>query len=106
MIVGGYAHFASPETYNALIPDFLPKLIVNYAAGIVEGTLGLGILYPPMRKLAATGIFLLMIAFLPLHIWDVFRDQPAMGSQTAAIVRVFIQFLFIYWPWWVRKESK
>ena len=42
MLLGGIAHFISPETYNGLIPDFLPKLTINYLTGIVEIVLGIG----------------------------------------------------------------
>jgi uncharacterized membrane protein len=47
-------------------------------------------------------MFLLMIAFLPLHIVDVFKDNPAIGSTTLAYIRLPIQFILIYWAWKVK----
>jgi uncharacterized membrane protein len=40
-----------------------------------------------------------MIAFLPLHIIDVFLDNPAIGSKTLAYIRLPLQFVLIFWAW-------
>ncbi|MDH4473936.1 MAG: hypothetical protein QE487_15120 [Fluviicola sp.] len=106
LISGGVMHFIRPEVYNPFIPDTLPKLAVNYATGIVEIVLGIGLLTTKYRRLAAGGVFLLMIAFLPLHVMDVFADQPAIGSKTLAYIRLPLQFVLIYWPWYIRKHSR
>jgi len=101
MLIAGANHFISPETYSPLIPDLLPEALVNSLAGLVEVALGIGLLLPASRYWAAMGIVVLMIAFLPLHVWDVFRETPAMGSQGAAIGCMVVQFVFIAWAWWV-----
>ncbi|MEO0469485.1 MAG: MauE/DoxX family redox-associated membrane protein [Bacteroidota bacterium] len=103
MIVSGVNHFIAPEFYDAMIPDFLPKSLANYAAGIAEIVLGIGLLIPKFREKSAWGIVILMIIFMPLHIWDLFKEQPAIGSKEAAIIRIPFQFVFIAWAWWVRK---
>ena len=105
MIMGGINHFLKPAMYFPFIPDFLPKAATNYAAGILEIALGIGVFIPQFRYLAAQGIFLLMCIFLPLHIWDVFRDNPAMGNHTLALIRVPVQFLLIYWTWSISKKG-
>lgn len=107
LLAGGVAHFVNPEFYYPMIPDAFPKDLSNYGAGVLEVLLGIGILLPATRKLSTMGILLLMIAFLPLHIRDLFLDEPIVGSQVAAIVRLAIQFLLIAWLWWMwRKHSK
>ena len=105
MIVGGINHFLKPVMYFPFIPDFLPKDATNYAAGILEVALGIGVFLPQFRHRAAQGIFLLMCIFLPLHIWDVFRDNPAIGNHTLALIRVPVQFLLIYWAWFISKKG-
>src|SRR6476660_922689 len=85
MIFAGVNHFLKPTMYAPFIPDFLPKLIINYVAGIVEISLGVGIFIPRYRHISAVGILLLMLLFLPLHMVDVFSDNPAIGSHTAAL---------------------
>ncbi|NOT73905.1 MAG: hypothetical protein HOP08_03180 [Cyclobacteriaceae bacterium] len=104
LIIGGVNHFIKPEMYDPLIPDFFPKLMVNYITGAIEVILGIGAIIPAYRSRAGMGILILMVIFLPIHIWDVFRDNPAMGSQGKAILRVPFQFLFILWAWFISKK--
>ena len=105
MIYGGVNHFLNPAFYEPFMPDFFPKDLANYASGAVEIILGIGLLIPKYRKLAAWGLIGLMIIFLPLHIWDLFKETPAIGSKTTAWIRIPVQFLFIAWIWWVGKED-
>lgn len=104
LILSGIGHIITPEAYSAFIPDFIPETFANIAAAIAELALGIGIFIPKYRKPALLGVVLLMIAFLPLHIVDLFKDEPAIGSQTAAIVRVPIQFVLIYLAWFAQKK--
>ena len=92
----GIMHFVKPKFFNGFIPSFLPKLTVNYIFGAIEVLLGIGLFFSLTVKNAAVGIFILMILFLPLHIWDLFKEKPAIGSKKLAIIRVPIQFLLMY----------
>jgi uncharacterized membrane protein len=103
LLVSGIAHFITPEMYYPMIPDFLPKSVVNLLAGAVEIILGIGVFIPKFSKKALLGIFLLMIIFLPIHILDALKENPVIGTKTGAIVRIAIQFLLIYLPWFARK---
>lgn len=105
MLVGGTVHFIKPEAYYPIIPDFLPKPLFNYLGGIAELILGIGVFIPRFRPFATLGILLLMILFLPLHIIDVFREHPAIGSKTLAIVRIPLQFILIVWAWFIYKRK-
>ncbi|MBE7698271.1 DoxX family protein [Tenacibaculum finnmarkense] len=106
MIFGGVQHFIKPTFYLAFVPTFLPfPIMIIYLSGILE--IGLGILLflnTKYAKLGALGIFYLMLLFLPVHIWDVFSATPAIGSHTAALIRLPFQFLFIAWAWKIHKE--
>ncbi len=106
MILAGVMHFLNPTFYFRLIPDFLPQLLIVYASGVVEILLGVGVFFPKYRSLATLGIFLLMLVFLPIHVWDVFRDNPGVGSKQAAYIRLPIQFVLIYWAWYIRPNRK
>ncbi|AZJ33691.1 MauE/DoxX family redox-associated membrane protein [Tenacibaculum mesophilum] len=92
----GIMHIVKPKIFNRFIPDFLPKLVVNYIAGLLELLIGIGLLINQTTKQAALAMFLLMLIFLPIHIWDVFREKPAIGSRKIAIIRVPLQFLLLY----------
>ena len=104
LIYGGINHFLKPEMYFPFFPDFLPKEILNYLVGILEIAIGFGVFIPQWRKIATVGILIMMLAFLPLHIWDVFRENPAIGSHQASLVRLPIQFVLIAWAWFVSKD--
>ncbi|MBE7693118.1 hypothetical protein [Tenacibaculum finnmarkense] len=106
MIFGGVQHFIKPTFYLPFVPTFLPfPIMIIYLSGILE--IGLGILLflnTKYAKLGALGIFYLMLLFLPVHIWDVFSATPAIGSHTAALIRLPFQFLCIAWAWKIHKE--
>lgn len=92
----GIMHFIKPKIFNRFIPNFLPKLVVNYIAGLLELAIGIGLLINQTTKHAALAMLILMLIFLPIHIWDVFREKPAIGSKKIAIIRVPLQFLLLY----------
>ena len=101
----GIQHFMKPEFYEPFVPSFLPlKMLIIYASGALELVFGLLLLMPKYAKLGATGILLLLLIFLPVHIWDVFAEAPAIGSQKAAYIRLPFQFLFIAWAYGVRRS--
>ena len=87
------------------VPTFLPlKLAIIYISGAVEIILGAMLLLKKYAKLGALGIFILLILFLPIHIWDVFSETPAIGSKQAAFIRLPIQFLLIYIVWKIKNS--
>jgi uncharacterized membrane protein len=100
MINAGVQHFLKAEFYIPFVPSFLPfTTAIIYISGVVEILLGAALIIPKYSKMGALGLMLLMILFLPIHVMDVFSDTPAMGSLQAAIIRVFVQFIFIAIPW-------
>ncbi|MFK7783579.1 MAG: hypothetical protein AB8B56_00610 [Crocinitomicaceae bacterium] len=104
LILSGIFHFVAPEVYFPLTPDFMSKYILNYLAGGAELLLGIGVFIPAYRKLSLLGISLLMVAFLPVHIWDAAQDEPFVGSKINAYSRIVMQFALIYLPLWARKD--
>lgn len=103
VLIGSAAgHIFSPEISTGFIPEFLPATPVHILTAIVEALLGVGLLIPRYRKHAFLGVFILMIAFLPLHVIDLFREAPVIGSEMAAIIRVIVQIgliLIALWGW-------
>lgn len=106
MVLAGIAHFINPGMYAPMIPDGLPKNLINFGSGGLEIIWGLGVFVQRYRGWATFGILFLMIIFLPVHVIDYFRDQPAIGSKTAAAVRIPVQFVLIAWAWWVHANAK
>ena len=105
LLMGGIAHFRTPEISDGFIPSFLPKNLVHYFAGSLEILLAVGIFVPNFRKKAAFLAMILMLAFLPIHVLDAFQETPVIGSLKAAIIRIPFQFLFIGMGFWLWKKS-
>ena len=101
----GIMHFIRPNFFKHFIPDFFPKKLVNYAIGIIEFALGLGIFLAPTVKIASLGIIFLLIFLLPIHIWDVTRKRPAIGSIKLAIIRIPFQFVLMYGVYLIYQHS-
>lgn len=99
LVFMGVMHFVVPKPFLAFIPNNWPQETLNYAAGLIEIVLGLGVFLKSTRKISALGILLLMIAFLPVHYFDMFKETPAIGSFTVAVIRFPLQFVLIYWAW-------
>jgi uncharacterized membrane protein len=106
MILAGIYHFIKPEIFAPFIAKFLPNDAINYLGGLIEIILGIGVFTPKYRSMATQGILILMVAFLPLHIFDVFKENPAIGSHEVALIRLPIQVVFILWAWFINKKEK
>ena len=104
MIFGGVNHFTKPAMYFPFFPDFLPKAILNYGVGVLEIAVGLAVFIPQYRSWGTMGILYMMLAFLPLHIIDVFSENPAVGTHQIALVRLPFQFVFILWAWFIDRK--
>ena len=97
----GIDHFNRPEWYLHIIPPYLMNygLELVYLSGWIEIILGLALLIPEYRKLAAYSIILLLIALYPANIYLAFNQEPQqlinISSFIASWVRLPLQFVFI-----------
>ena len=105
MIYAGIQHFLKPAFFMPFVPEFLPlKTTIIYASGVAEILVGVLLLIKKYAKIGAIGILVLLFLFLPIHIWDVFSEAPAIGSQKAALIRLPIQFLLIFIVWKIKNS--
>lgn len=107
-IVAGCNHFRSPGVYLTLIPPYFPlHEILNSIAGVAEIFLGSLLLFSRTRKQAAYGIVLLLLAFIPAHIYHIQMNGCLPGLCFApwiAWVRLLVFHpLLLMWAWWYRK---
>jgi uncharacterized membrane protein len=102
LLITGSIHFISTRSYLHIVPEFFPwRILIIQVSGAVELAAGIGLLIPATRRIAAIAVLVLMIGFLPLHIWDIFRERPAMGNKTSALLRLALQFVLIAWAWYI-----
>ena len=104
-IYAGIMHFIKPAFFKHFIPNGFPKLIVNYIVGVIEFGLGLGLFFPEAVSYSAYGIFILLILFLPIHVWDATKKRPAIGSKIFAYIRIPLQFLLMYGAYLIYQDS-
>lgn len=106
MIVAGAMHFISPSVYLPFFPNQFPQKAIVYGSGIIEIVVGICALIPRYSRFGTLGIFILMLAFLPLHIIDVFKENPVVGSKVLAYIRLPIQFVLIAWACFILKQKE
>ncbi|MAD96367.1 MAG: hypothetical protein CMB99_03475 [Flavobacteriaceae bacterium] len=107
--VAGVNHFINPQFYLPLIPDYLPyPEFINWISGVLEVVLAISVIVPKYRSKAVWGIILLLIAFIPSHLWFI-QTGACMGEESlctplwvAWIRLVPIHPLLMYWAWYVR----
>ena len=98
LLVAGVAHLIAPGLFLRIMPDWAPwKMFWVVVSGIAELLLGIGLLLPRWRVLAAWLTIAMLAVYLPIHVLDLLRDQPVVGSKTVAIVRLPIQLLLMGW---------
>jgi len=106
MTTAGLAHFMLTRKYLPIVPPFLPQRIaIVLVSGAIELAVGIGLFIPAVRKESALIVLILMIGFLPLHTWDLFRDRPAIRPHWLAVIRFALQFVLIYWSWYVWRSA-
>lgn len=107
----GINHFIKPSTYINLIPPYLPfPETLNYLAGFFEIAFAIFLIPIKTRKYASWGIILMLIAFLPAHIFMIQKanlDPLSLGNYTItpliAWLRIPIQAILILWAYWCSK---
>lgn len=97
----GVQHFLEPDFFVKVIPPFLMDFAmpIVYISGVVEIAIGILMFTKKYQKIGALAFMGLMLFFLPLHIWDVFAENPFTGSQQNALIRLVMQFVLIALPW-------
>ena len=108
-IFAGLNHFVHPEFYFPLIPPYFPwPNVINIMSGLAEVLLGTSLIFNATRKRGAYGIIVMLIAFIPAHIY--FIQMNSCVSETLCtreaigwIRLIVIHPLLLTWAWWVKE---
>jgi uncharacterized membrane protein len=108
-VVAGAMHFVVPGVYAQIVPPAFPRpLALVYLSGAAEILLGVGVIVPRTRRLAAWGLVALLIAVFPANVYmathDVVLDGvpawAATPSDAATWARLPFQVVLVAWAWW------
>ena len=99
--LAGIYHFVKPKLYLMIMPPFIPfKKQVNWITGLAELVLGLLLLIPSFKSIAALGIIILLIAVYPANIYHIIQNRKkTILPEWTLWVRLPLQFLLIYWAY-------
>ncbi|MCC8174233.1 MAG: DoxX family protein [Odoribacter sp.] len=106
-IAAGLNHFRNPEFYMNIMPDYLPwhyELVI--VSGVFEILFAIILLIRKTRVIGAWLIILLLIGVFPANIhMAVMYYQVGNPALWAAILRLPLQFLLIWWAYQYTKPS-
>jgi uncharacterized membrane protein len=99
MIIAGANHFRTPWLYERIMPPYFPqKKLLVLLSGIAEMILGLLLLNAETQVIAAWGIIILLVVFIPVHIFMLQNKEASLKlPKWALIVRIPLQFGLMYW---------
>ena len=107
MIGAGTMHFMSPRFYMKIMPPYLPfHLELVYVSGFFEFTLGVLLLVPRFTRLAAWGIFALLIAVFPANIYLYQNQELLPASPMVHLLRLPLQAVFLFWAYWHTRPAE
>lgn len=103
-VVAGLNHFRDPAFYLPMMPPYLPwhhELV--WLSGAAEVGLGLALLVPALRRVAAWGVIALLVAVFPANLHVALANVP-IGGRAEGLgiwnwVRLPFQALLIAWAW-------
>jgi len=109
-ILAGCNHFLSTAVYYGIMPKWLPAPgFLIYFSGVLEIVFGFLLLFKKTRKLAAVLIILMLIAFMPAHIYMIQKAPFMLGkieiTTIIAWARLPFQLLFISWAFYYYKRT-
>jgi uncharacterized membrane protein len=104
-IFAGLMHFLRPDFYVPMMPPYLPwHGALIFLSGVAELVLGIAVLIPSLRPLAAWGIIALLIAIFPANLHIALHNVAVFGNAEGAgiwnWVRLPLQLVLIWWAWW------
>ncbi|MGW0420308.1 DoxX family protein [Streptomyces sp. NPDC003015] len=109
LATAGVAHFATPRSFDATIPQALPgkPRTWTYASGAVELALAAGLALPRTRRTAALASAAFFVGVFPANVkmavdW---RHRPA-PQRAAALGRLPLQVPLVLWARGIAKNGK
>ncbi|CAM3523585.1 DoxX family protein [Aequorivita lipolytica] len=98
-VLAGMNHFRKPKIYERIMPPYIPaQSTMVMLSGLAEMALGFMIMNKNTQEVAAWGIIIMLVLFIPIHIYMLQNEKAAMKlPKWALIIRLPLQFGLIYW---------
>lgn len=105
----GINHFVNPDVYMPMMPPYLPwHRALILLSGAAEMGLGIAVLVPALRHVAAWGLILLLVAIFPANLHIALYNVPLFGNPVGFGVwnwaRLPFQAVLIAWAWWYTRD--
>jgi uncharacterized membrane protein len=101
-ILAGALHFAIPDTYEKIVPRYLPaRRALVYVSGVAEIAGGAGLLHRRTRAVAGWWLIATLAAVFPANV-DMARHPDRFGASTPLRKRLLaarlpLQLLLVAW---------
>jgi len=104
-VAGGIAHFVIPQEYVRIVPPQLPwPRALVFVSGVCEVLGGLGLLYRPVRRVAAWELVALLVAVFPANLH---MALAGIGAPAWVLwARLPLQVPLIGWAWSYTRKGK
>ena len=104
-IFTGVSHFALADGMVQMLPEWLPgRYSLIYITGIIEILLGLGFLWPSIRRRCGLLTLAFLIAVLPSNIYAALNSVDFGGNINGPrylFFRVPLQLFLWWWVWFM-----
>lgn len=100
-VAAGALHFATPKTYESIMPDYLPRhRELVYASGVAEIVAGAATMHPRTRRFGSLLGIATLVGVFPANLHmatnpDRYPQIP--GGRKALYARLPLQLLLIAW---------
>jgi len=96
----GISHFRNPKFFLKITPKWVPAPEkVNILVGIFEVLLGIGLVIPATRSIAAWGTIALLIAVFPANVYHHQKARAKGKHVIPTLIRLPVQLLLIWWAY-------
>lgn len=106
-ILTGLSHFINPVYFLKIMPPYMPwPLFLVYLSGFFEIVLGIMVLIPKLRRVAAWGLIALLIAVFPANIHMALNPELYPEIHPVALwIRLPLQAVLVTWAYWYTRPK-
>ena len=101
----GISHFALADGMVQMLPTWVPgRYPIIYITGIMEMLLGLGFLWPSVRRMSGLLTLAFLVAVLPSNVYAALNAVEFGGNVNGPsylFFRVPLQLFLLGWVWWM-----